>query len=66
MTHGKGIIGIFWQNRPFWHYLVVWGARVLVLVVQYATLKTTGSLEGFYVIFLLYLRISNTISFFNA
>jgi hypothetical protein len=50
MTRGTGIIEIFRQKGSFWHSLVVWGVIVLHLVLQGTTLKTTGSLEGFFII----------------
>jgi len=51
MTRGRGIIGIFQQNWSFWHSLVVWRVRVLALIIPGTTLKTVGSLRGFYVVF---------------
>jgi hypothetical protein len=48
MTRGKDIIGIFRQNWPFWHSLIVWGVQLVHLVVQGATLKTAGSLGVFF------------------
>jgi hypothetical protein len=48
MTHNKDIIGIFRQNRSFWHSLVVWVVIMLHLVVYGATLKTTGRFGGLF------------------
>jgi hypothetical protein len=44
MTCGRGIIGIFRQNRHFSKVLVVWRARIQTLVVWGAIRKTGGSL----------------------
>jgi hypothetical protein len=44
----EGIIRTFRQNGPFWHSLVVCEVILVHLVVQVATLKTTGSFGGFF------------------
>jgi hypothetical protein len=46
MTRGMGIMEIFCQNKSFSKVLVVWGARMLVLVVWEAIQKTNDSLGG--------------------
>jgi hypothetical protein len=51
MTRGRGIIRIFRQKLPFWHSLIVWGVKMLVLGPQRVTLKTASNLKGFYVVF---------------
>jgi hypothetical protein len=46
MTRGRGIMRIFCQKWHFSKNLVLWGARVQVLVVWRAIRKNGGSLEG--------------------
>jgi hypothetical protein len=46
MTRGRGIMGIFRQNEHFLKVLVVWGAKVQVLIVRGAIRRKTGSSGG--------------------
>jgi len=46
MTRGRGIMGIFHQNRHFSNVLVVWWTRVEVLAVCEASCKMGGNLGG--------------------
>jgi hypothetical protein len=51
MTRGRGIMGIFHQNRYFSKNLVVWEARVQALVVWRAIRRKCDNFGGYIILF---------------